>query len=284
MSIIMKGSEVAAGMKEKLLAEHEEIKKHGINPKLAIVRVGQCSDDLAYKRGALKRFAGLGIEAQVFELPGDIEQAEFDEAFTKINDDPQIHGILLFRPLPKQLSDETARRVIDPRKDIDGMSPVSMAKIFAGESDGFAPCTPSAVMEMLAHYDVDLKGKNVVVVGRSMVVGRPLAMLMLALHATVTICHTRTVDMPSRCRRADIIVAAAGKANMITSEYVNERSIIADVGINVNSEGKLCGDVDFASVSEKAAMISPVPGGVGAVTTSVLAKNVLRASRLLNGI
>ena len=280
MSTLMKGAEVSAGMKEALLAEHAELKGRGVEPRLAIVRVGARGDDLAYERGALKRFEGLGIAAGVVELPEDISQADFDREFARVNDDPNVHGILLFRPLPKHLSDEGARRSIDPRKDVDGMSPISAAKIFAGEEDGFAPCTPGAVMEMLAHYGVEMKGKNVTIVGRSMVVGRPLAMLMLAAHATVTICHTRTVNMPEVCRRADVLVAAAGKAGMIGADCVTERSVVADVGINVGPDGKLCGDVDFAAVEPVVSMISPVPGGVGAVTTSVLAKNVLRAARM----
>lgn len=279
MSVSMKGPDVAAAMKERLISEREALQRSGIEPKLAIVRVGSRGDDLAYERGALKRLEGLGISAQVYELPEVIDQAAFDAAFTKINEDPNVHGILLFRPLPKHLSDEAVRRAIDPRKDVDGMSPISVAKVFAGEPDGFAPCTPSAVMEMLAHYGVELKGKDVAIVGRSMVVGRPLAMLMLAAHATVTICHTRTVDMSTVCRRADIVVAAAGKAGMIGPDCVTEGSVIVDVGINVDAEGKLCGDVDFEAVSPVVAMISPVPGGVGAVTTSVLAKHVLRGAR-----
>ncbi|WP_233572644.1 bifunctional 5,10-methylenetetrahydrofolate dehydrogenase/5,10-methenyltetrahydrofolate cyclohydrolase [Fretibacterium sp. OH1220_COT-178] len=276
----MKGSEVSASMKEALQAEHAALRAKGIEPKLAIVRVGARGDDLAYERGALKRFEGLGIAAQVYELPEDIDQRAFDSEFGKINADPAVHGILLFRPLPKHLDGDAPRRAIDPRKDVDGMSPLSAAKVFAGEDDGFAPCTPGAVMEMLEHFKIDPKGKNVTIVGRSMVVGRPLAMLMLAKHATVTICHTRTVDMPSVCRRADILVAAAGKAGMIGADCVTDRSIVVDVGINVDAEGKLCGDVDFAAVEPIVSMISPVPGGVGAVTTSVLAKNVLKAARL----
>ncbi|MDO4787178.1 MAG: bifunctional 5,10-methylenetetrahydrofolate dehydrogenase/5,10-methenyltetrahydrofolate cyclohydrolase [Fretibacterium sp.] len=280
MAVLMKGSEVSASMKEALQAEHAALRAKGIEPKLAIVRVGARGDDLAYERGALKRFEGLGIAAQVYELPEDIDQSAFDSEFGKINADPAVHGILLFRPLPKHLDGDAPRRAIDPRKDVDGMSPLSAAKVFAGEDDGFAPCTPGAVMEMLEHFKIDPKGKNVTIVGRSMVVGRPLAMLMLAKHATVTICHTRTVDMPSVCRRADILVAAAGKAGMIGADCVTDRSIVVDVGINVDAEGKLCGDVDFAAVEPIVSMISPVPGGVGAVTTSVLAKNVLKAARL----
>ena len=280
MAVQMKGAEVSASMKEALQAEHAALRAKGIDPKLAIVRVGARGDDLAYERGALKRFAGLGITTQVYEFPEDIEQRRLESEFQDINDNPSVHGILLFRPLPKHLDGEALRRAIDPRKDVDGMSPLSAAKVFAGEDDGFPPCTPGAVMEMLEHYKVELKGKNVTIVGRSMVVGRPLAMLMLAKHATVTICHTRTVDMPAVCRRADVLVAAAGKAGMIGADCVTDRSIVVDVGINVDAEGKLCGDVDFGAVEPVVSMISPVPGGVGAVTTSVLAKNVLKAARL----
>ncbi len=280
MAVLMKGAEVSASMKEALQAEHAALRAKGIEPKLAIVRVGARGDDLAYERGALKRFEGLGIAAQVYELPEDIDQRAFDAEFGKVNADPAVHGILLFRPLPKHLDGEAPRRAIDPRKDVDGMSPLSAAKIFAGEDDGFAPCTPGAVMEMLEHFKIDLKGKNVTIVGRSLVVGRPLAMLMLAKHATVTICHTRTVDMPGVCRRADIVVAAAGAAGMVGADCVTDKSVVVDVGINVDAEGKLCGDVDFAAVEPIVSMISPVPGGVGAVTTSVLAKNVLKAARL----
>ena len=280
MTVLMKGADVSAHMKEDLIKELEALRGKGVEPKLAIVRVGARADDMSYERGALKRFEGLGITAQVYEFPQDIDQASFAAEFDKINNDKAVHGILMFRPLPKHLDGEAMRRAIDPRKDVDGMSPLSAAKIFSGEEDGFAPCTPGAVMEMLAHCNIDLAGKNVVIVGRSMVVGRPLAMLMLAKHATVTICHTKTVNMPEVCRRADILVAAAGKARMIGADCVTEKSIVVDVGINVDAEGKLCGDVDFDAGSPIVSMISPGPGGVGAVTTSVLAKNVLKAARL----
>ena len=192
MAILMKGPDVAEGMKASLTAEVESLKDNGITPTLAVIRVGSREDDMSYERGALKRCAALGISAKVIELPPDTEQAAFDSAFVKVNNDPSVHGILLFRPLPRHLSDDFARRVIDPRKDVDGMSFVNAARVFAGEvgtgHDTFAPCTPCAVMETLSHYGVSLEGKRAVIVGRSMVVGRSLAMLMLAANATVTIC------------------------------------------------------------------------------------------------
>lgn len=281
MAIPMRGAEVAAGMKTTLMAEREKLHTRGITPKLTALRVGAREDDLAYERGLLKRFESLGLAVQVIELPEKISQGEFDAEFERVNGDTTVNGVLLFRPLPKGLSDECARQTIEPRKDVDGMSPVNVAQVFAGR-DGFAPCTPSAVMELLAHYGVPLEGKNVVVVGRSLVVGRPLAMLMLAAHATVTVCHTRTADLAAVCRGADIVVAAAGRAGVIGADCVTERSIVVDVGINMSGDGKLCGDVDFAAVEPIVSMITPVPGGVGAVTTSVLAKNLLKAARLQN--
>jgi len=280
MTVVLKGVDVAAGMEPVLKAEAERLRLKGIEPKLAIVRVGARSDDLAYERGALKRFEKLGMMVQVFELNESIDQDSFLAEFGKINASNDIHGILLFRPLPKHLDEKAVTKLIDPYKDVDGMNPANAAKVFSGEDDGFAPCTPSAVMEMLDHAGVDLSGKNVVIVGRSMVVGRPLAMLMLKRNATVTVCHTKTVGMENICRAADVVIAAAGKAKVLTSSYVSEKSIVIDVGINVDNDGKLCGDVDYDAVSPLVSMISPVPGGVGSVTTSVLAKHVLKAAAL----
>lgn len=282
MNVIMKGSEVVAAMKETLIRDVLELVQKGVTPQVGIVRVGARPDDLAYERGARKRMEAVGIRCVVTELQEDISQAAFEQAFAAVNDDPATHGILLFRPLPGQLNEEPVRSMINPLKDIDGMSPVNMAKIFSGDGSGFAPCTPEAVMETLAHYGIDLKGKRVTVVGRSMVVGKPLAMLLLKQHATVTICHTRTVDLAATCRNAEILIAAAGKARMITADFISPGTVVVDVGINVDEAGNLCGDVDYEAVAPKAAYITPVPGGVGTVTSSVLAKHVIRAARELN--
>jgi methylenetetrahydrofolate dehydrogenase (NADP+)/methenyltetrahydrofolate cyclohydrolase len=284
MSIIMKGSEVASAMKEELLREVEKLAQKGIVPELAIVRVGARPDDLAYERGAIKKMGGIGIHCKVIELPESISQADFEKEFSAVNSNPDIHGILLFRPLPKQLNEDAVRSMINPKKDIDCMSPVNIAKVFSGDESGFAPCTAEAVMEVLAHYAIDVRGKRVTVVGRSMVVGKPLSMLLLKKNATVTICHTKTIDLEETCRNAEILVAAAGKAAMITADFVSENSVVVDVGINVDSDGKLCGDVDFDAVAPKTASITPVPGGVGAVTSSVLAKHVVCAANHLNGL
>ena len=278
MSVLMKGADVANAMKEVLINKVESLKEKGVNPCLTIVRVGNRSDDLSYERGAKKRMETIGIECRILELPEDIQQEDFEKEFAAVNDDPTVHGILLFRPLPKHLDEEPVIASVNPEKDMDCMSPVNMAKVFSGDESGYAPCTAEAVMEMFAHYGIDLTGKRVTVVGRSMVVGKPLAMMLLKKNATITVCHTRTADLPETCRNAEILVAAAGKAKMITADMVGEGAVVADVGINVDESGNLCGDVDFEAVEPKASYISPVPRGVGSITTSVLAKHVVRAA------
>ena len=280
MTTILKGSDVAAGMEAGLRLEGELLRQKGIEPKLGIIRVGKRPGDLAYERGTLKRFEKLGIAAQVFEFSDLIDQQSFLAEFGKINSSADVHGILMFRPLPLHLDEKAITKLIDSRKDVDGMNPLNAAKVFSGEGDGFAPCTPGAVMEMLDYASVDLSGKNVAIVGRSMVVGRPLAMLMLGRNATVTICHTKTRDMEEICRAADVVIAAAGRARILTPSYVSAKSIVIDVGINTDEEGKLCGDVDYEAVAPLVSMISPVPGGVGSVTTSILATHVLKAASL----
>lgn len=279
--ILMKGAEVNAAMKERMINRVDALKKKGVQPVINIVRIGNRSDDLAYERGARKRMESVGVEMKITELPEDISQADFVKAFRKVNEDKTVHGIMLFRPLPKHLDESEIASIINPIKDVDCMSPVNIAKVFMGDEGVFAPCTAKAVMEMLVHYEVDLSGKNVAIVGRSMVVGKPLAMLMLKKNATVTVCHTRTVDLAEKCRRADVVVAAAGRAGMITGDMISRGTVVVDVGININKEGKLCGDVEFESVEPQASYISPVPGGVGGVTSSVLASHVIKAAEIL---
>lgn len=279
--ILMKGAEVNAAMKERMINRVDALKKKGVQPVINIVRIGNRSDDLAYERGARKRMESVGVEMKITELPEDISQADFVKAFRKVNEDKTVHGIMLFRPLPKHLDESEIASIINPIKDVDCMSPVNIAKVFMGDEGVFAPCTAKAVMEMLVHYEVDLSGKNVAIVGRSMVIGKPLAMLMLKKNATVTVCHTRTVDLAEKCRRADVVVAAAGRAGMITGDMISRGIVVVDVGININEEGKLCGDVEFESVEPQASYISPVPGGVGGVTSSVLASHVIKAAEIL---
>ena len=282
MSILMKGADVAKTMKEDLTGEARRLKDRGILPSLTIVRVGARPDDLAYERGARKRMEMIGIECKVVELPETITQAEFEKTFFKINEDPKVHGILLFRPLPGHLDEGPVVSRINPLKDVDCMCPVNIAKVFSGDETGHAPCTPEAVMEMLDYYKIDPRGKKVTVIGRSMVVGKPLSMLLLKRHATVTICHTRTKDLSATCREAEILVAAAGKARMVTADMIGDGAVVVDVGINVDAKGNLCGDVDFNAAEPVASYISPVPRGVGSVTSSVLAKHVLKAAEYLS--
>lgn len=280
----MLGKEVVAKMEAQLTPLTEDLRAKGIDPCLAIVRVGERPDDLSYERGATKRMANMNVSVKNVVMPEDVDQAKLEKTFAAVNDDPAVHGILLFQPLPKHLDVEPLKAMINPLKDVDSMSPANAAKVFAGDKTGFAPCTPSAVMEILAQCGVELRGKRVTIVGRSMVVGKPLAMLMLGKNATPTICHTKTVDLPARCREADVLVACAGKAKMITGDMVADGQIVVDVGINMDEAGKLCGDVDYDAAESHASMITPVPGGVGTVTTAILGKHTIQAAYLLSGL
>lgn len=279
---VLKGAAVTAAIKEQVQGMMEGLE--GQPPKLAIVRVGERPDDLSYERGAMKRMEAFGLRAQSYAFPEEINREDFKEAFAAINRDPDVTGILLLKPLPPQIPEREIEAMIDPAKDLDGISPVNMAKVFAGEADGFAPCTAEAVVEVLKAYGIPISGKRAVIVGRSLVVGRPLAMLLLKENATVTVCHTRTKNLEEECRRAEILVAAAGRAKMLGASHVGEQAVVIDVGINVDEDGKLCGDVDFASIDGRAAMATPVPGGVGAVTTAVLAKHLAQAAKRSRGL
>jgi methylenetetrahydrofolate dehydrogenase (NADP+)/methenyltetrahydrofolate cyclohydrolase len=279
---IIKGKPVADQISESLIQEVNELVKDGINPKLAILRVGANGSDLAYERGALKRSESVGIQTQVVELPEDVTQEEYVKTLKGLNEDSNVHGILCFRPLPKQLDEEAIKYVIAPEKDVDSFSPINSAKVMEGDTTGFPPCTPTAVVEILKHYGVELNGAKVAVLGRSMVVGKPAAMLLLNENATVTICHSRTKDLAKVTSEADVLVAAVGRAKMVKEDFVKEGAVVIDVGINVDSEGNLCGDVDTNGVMDKVSMITPVPAGVGSVTTSILAKHVVKACKLQN--
>lgn len=279
---IIKGKPVADKISEILINDVKNLKIKGIYPKLTIVRVGSRGDDLAYERGALKRCQTIDIETEVLELDENITQEDYINEIKRLNNDESVHGILCFRPLPKHLNEDEIKYVISPEKDVDSFSPINTAKVMEGDTTGFPPCTPTAVVEILKHYDVNLSGAKVVVLGRSMVVGKPAAMLLLNENATVTVCHSRTKDLQSITSDADILVAAVGRAKMVKSEFVKEGAVVVDVGINVDESGKLCGDVDTDDVLNKVSMITPVPAGVGSVTTSILAKHVVKACKLQN--
>lgn len=274
--ITLKGAEVSARLKEQVLEMTATLGEHV--PTAAIVRVGERPDDLSYERSVLKKIAAFGMEAKSFAFPEDISEEEFLKEFQKINEDEQIDGILMFMPLPKHMNAKRFENMIAPEKDLDGISPVNRAKVFAGEEDGFAPCTAEAVIETLKAFEIPIAGKRAVVVGRSMVVGRPLSMLFLKEHATVTVCHTKTKDLKKVCQEGEILVAAAGKAGMLDLDYVADGAVVLDVGINVDENGKLCGDVKWDGLDTKASAATPVPGGIGAVTTAVLCKHLAQAA------
>lgn len=283
MGEIIKGKPVGDALSEVLKGECEALVKDGIQPKLAILRVGAKPNDLSYEKGALKKCDTIGIKAEVTELPEGTTQEQYIEALEKLNKDSSVHGILTFRPLPKGIDEEVIKNVIAPEKDVDCFSPMNTAKLMEGDKTGFPPCTPTAVVEILKHYNVPLKGAKVVVLGRSMVVGKPVSMLLLGENATVTICHSKTQDLPKVCADADVLVAGVGRARMVTADYVKEGAVVIDVGINAKPEGGgICGDVDTDDVVGKASMVTPVPAGVGSVTTSILAKHVIKACKQQN--
>lgn len=273
----LRGKKVSDGIKEYVSKELETL---SFVPKLAIVRVGENPDDMSYERSATKKLKSFGLDVASYVFPQDISDETFKKAFKDINEDDEVTGILLLRPLPRTINEKDIENMIDPKKDLDGISPINIAKVFAGDTTGFSPCTAEAVIEVLKAYDIELTGKRVTVVGRSMVVGKPVSMLLLKENTTVTMTHTRTVDLKKTCSDAEIVVAAAGRAKMLNSDYCGQDAVMIDVGINVDENGKLCGDVDYATLDGKASAATPVPGGVGTVTTAVLAKHLIQAAKM----
>lgn len=273
----LRGKKVSDGIKEYVSKELETLT---FVPKLAIVRVGENPDDMSYERGATKKLKSFGLDVASYVFPQDISDEDFKKAFKDINEDDEVTGILLLRPLPHTINEKDIENMIDPKKDLDGISPINIAKVFAGDTTGFSPCTAEAVIEVLKAYDIELTGKRVTVVGRSMVVGKPVSMLLLKENATVTMTHTKTVDLRKTCSDAEIVIAAAGRAKMLNSDYCGQDAVMIDVGINVDENGKLCGDVDYATLDGKASAATPVPGGVGTVTTAVLAKHLIQAAKM----
>ena len=288
MAKLLLAKEVNEKLNERITAQCAALKERGVNPTLAIVRCGERPDDLSYERGATKRAESLGVAVEKIVLSENISKEELLSVIDALNRNDAVHGVLLFRPLPKHLKadeDEICNR-LDPRKDVDGMTDGSAAGVFAGKALGFAPCTPAACMEILDHYGIDCTGKKAVVIGRSLVVGKPAAMMLMAKNATVTVCHTRTVDVPAVAREADILISAAGVLNSLTKDYVRPGQIVVDVSINWDPEkvnakggkGAIAGDAVFEEVEPIVEAITPVPGGVGAVTTSVLIGHVVEAA------
>ena len=279
VALILKGAPVAAAMTEKMKTRSDALRARGIVPTLAILRVGARDDDLSYERGAMKRAEKAGIDVRNEVLPADADEGTFFGTLEKLNNDPGVHGILMFRPLPKHLDGEKARKMLAPAKDVDGCTDGSLAGVFTNTRLGFPPCTAEAAMEILHYYNIPVSGKKAAVIGRSLVIGRPVAMMLMHENATVTICHTRTPDVPAVTREADIVIAASGQMRSVGAEYLAAGQTVVDVGIGWSEElQKLCGDVRFEEAEELVAALTPVPGGVGAVTTAVLCRHVIEAA------
>ncbi len=284
MSKLLKGAPVTEAINKAISQAVEGLAQKGITPTLCIFRVGERPEDIAYENSALKRCEKVGVAVKVEALPKDVSQEDFDRVLQSLNEDEQIHGILMFRPLPGHLDEEKARKMLRPEKDVDGITDGSLAGVFTGNGRGFPPCTAQAAMEILKHYDIELKGKRAVVLGRSLVIGRPVAMMLMEKDATVTICHSKTQKAAEIAAEADILIAAMGRLHSVGKEYTNPSQIIIDVGINPDPEtGGISGDVDFQQVSDFVEAITPVPGGVGTVTTGVLISHVVEAAEKMYG-
>lgn len=278
MAQLLKGVAVANALTGALITRAEALKSNNIIPTLAILRVGERPDDLSYETGAMKRCARIGIRVRHFLLEADCTREALLNTIRQINNDPSIHGCLIFRPLPDRAMEEAACALLAPEKDVDCMTAGALAAVFTGKGPGYPPCTARACMELLDHYNIPLEGKRVTVVGRSLVIGRPVSMMLQARNATVTMCHSKTVNLAETCRSAEILVVAAGHAGVVDSRFAAPGQVVIDVGINLDEEGRLRGDVDFDGVEPIAEAITPVPGGVGSVTTAVLAMHVIEAA------
>ena len=280
MAVLLTGKEVSNAVKERVAEGVKTLAQSGITPTLAILRVGERPDDLSYERSAIKVAATLGIEVRSIVLPADATQEQIEAAIDGINDDASIHGCLMFRPLPKGIDETALCNRLDARKDMDGIGLSSLAGIFAGTGQGYAPCTAQACIEICDYYNVPVQGKRVVVIGRSLVIGKPVSMLFLQRNATVTICHSRSENLAEITREADVVVCATGRAKAYDARYFSAGQTVIDVGINVDDQGNLCGDVDFESVEPIVATITPVPRGVGSVTTALLMEHVVKAASM----
>ena len=280
MGKLLKGADVAAAMTEQMKEQVRTLNEQGIRPTLAILRVGENDSDIAYERGAMKRASQTGVEVRQVVLSKDVREEAFLHTLEELDQDPLVHGILMFRPLPRQIDDEKARAALLPAKDVDGCTDGSLAGVFTGTKKGYAPCTAEAVMKILDHYGIDPCGKRAVVIGRSLVIGRPVAMMLMARQATVTICHTKTKNVPEIAREADILIAASGQSESIDASYIRQGQVVIDVGVSWSEEkGKLVGDVLFDEAEPVASAITPVPGGVGAVTSTILISHVVNAAQ-----
>jgi methylenetetrahydrofolate dehydrogenase (NADP+)/methenyltetrahydrofolate cyclohydrolase len=279
MDRILSGKEVSLYLINKISNRAEKLKSKGVIPTAAFIRIGIKRDDMAYQNSIIKSCNNVGVATELHELDENTNGDALLDIISKLNKDENIHGIMIFRPLPAGIDEERINAAISPEKDVEGMNPLNLAKVFAGNYEGFAPCTAAAVMEILKYYKIKLKGKHVVVLGRSMVVGKPLSMMLLKEDGTVTVCHSKSEQINTLAKSADILVAAIGKANIIGKDFIKPGAVVIDVGINVDSNGKITGDVNFEGAVDIASRITPVPGGVGSVTTAILVKNIVKAAK-----
>ena len=278
---IINGKEISAAVKERIKNEVEALKEKGINVGLAVILVGENPASKVYVANKKKACEELGIKSFEFKLPEQTTEEELISLVKKLNEDSEVNGILCQLPLPSHLDESTVINTIVPEKDVDAFHPVNVGKIMIGDFD-FLPCTPAGIMEMLAYMNIDICGKECVVIGRSNIVGKPMAMLLLHKNATVTVCHSKTKNLKAVTSRADVLVSAVGRAGFVTADMVKEGAVVIDVGMNRNAENKLCGDVDFEAVKEKCSAITPVPGGVGPMTIAMLMQNTLTAAKKQN--
>ena len=281
MAVIIDGKSLAKEIRENLKKEAEKLRDKGIIPHLAVIMVGDNDASKVYVRNKSRACEEIGIEFKEYLLPSTTKQSELIELIKKLNEDKNVNGILLQSPIPKPLNIQKAFNTISPEKDVDGFNPYNVGNLCIGQ-DGFIPCTPLGIMKMFEKYNIEIDGKKVAIIGRSNIVGKPMAQCMLAKNATVTICHSRTRELKKEVKDADIIISASGKRNIVTSDMVKDGVVIIDVGMNRNDEGKLCGDVDFEKIKEKASYITPVPGGVGPMTIAMLMENVIKATKKQN--
>lgn len=280
---IISGKEVSAAYKDKLKLEVDQLKKKNLVPQLTVVLIGDNPASRSYVKGKEKAAAQVGIDSSVIELPDSTSEKELLDLLDELNQNDAVHGILVQLPLPEQISEQKVIETIDPKKDVDGFHPINIGKMMTGE-DTFLPCTPFGIIELIKSKDIDITGKHAVVIGRSNIVGKPVGQLLLNENATVTYCHSRTENLKKYTLDADILIVAIGKENAISAEQIKPGAVIIDVGINRTSEGKLTGDVDFESAALKAGYITPVPGGVGPMTITMLLSNTIKAAKGLTSI
>ena len=278
MAEILRGKPVADAITEDIKNRSDILREKGKIPTLAIVRVGENSADMAYERGAMKRSEKAGVYVERILLPEDANTAQVVATVEKLNEDDAIDGVLIFSPLPKHIDEDLVRNTLVAEKDVDGIGDRAMAGVYSGQDIGYSPCTAQACIEILKHYNVPIKGKKATVIGRSLIIGKPVAMMLMKEHATITVCHTRTENIQDEAKAGEIVIAAAGRAKMMDQSFMTENQVIIDVGINVDEDGNMCGDVDFDAAEKIAKAVTPVPGGVGSVTTSILMKHVVEAA------